>query len=136
MSKQIRYLLIFIATALTVTFLTFIVIEAKNLLEPFRSFTVTIVNESDADIVSVETGIRSGSPDNSKHSYEKIIATGATAKIKPKLTFTGEGVIYQKFVDSNGRSRETIACGYTEYVSGHSTVTIRNDKIEVEQDCM
>lgn len=113
--------------------LVFLAIWARNLLEPFRAFTVTISNESDYDIVSVETGIVSGS---SKHPYAKIIGAGEKVKIKPDLTLMGEGSIYQEYTDSNGDLKETVVCGYTEYVSGHSKVIIRNDRIDVEQNCM
>jgi hypothetical protein len=129
-------MLLLMAATLMVTLLAFFVVWAKNLLEPFRAFTVTVANESEHAIISVETGIRSGGTGNSKHLYEDKIETGSSITIKPKLRSSGEGVIYQKFVFADGNSKETIACGYTEYVSGHSTVTIRNDRIEVEQDCM
>jgi len=107
----------------------------KNIAEqlPIQRFAVTVVNESDHDIVDLETGIIS---QNSKHAYGKTIVAGKTAKFSPNLQLTGEGAIYLKFTDSSGNAKETVVCGYTEYLSGSSQVTIHNDKVDVQQDCM
>lgn len=56
----------------------------------FLSFSVTINNQSDYDIVSVETGTVEGSSGEikaSKDYYSKTIKSGEKVKIKPKLSF-------------------------------------------------
>jgi len=111
----------------------------ENLLRQFQSFTVEIVNQSELDIVKVETGLLSGTPsqpDESKHSFEQPIASGKKAKITPKLKFFGEGSIYMEFTDSSGKTTQKTVCSYTESASGYSTVTITDKQITVEEHCM
>ncbi|GGG03904.1 hypothetical protein [Paenibacillus abyssi] len=105
----------------------------KNITEPFQSFSVTINNNSDYNIESVEVGIIKGT---SKDIYTEPIKSGETVKIKPKLSLNGEGAIYIKYIDSRGGTREKTVCGYTEYLSGYSKVTISNVKATVEEKCM
>lgn len=113
----------------------------SELFREFRSFSVKIVNKSDYDLVSVETGIlQSDSSGNavasgSKDTYDKKIKAGREKAIKPKLRIDGEGGIYLKYTDSRGETVQKTVCSYTEYVSGYSTVTIHNDKVEVQEKC-
>ncbi|NQX66280.1 hypothetical protein HQN90_09090 [Paenibacillus alba] len=103
-----------------------------NIFCQFQSFSVTINNKSDFDIVSVETGIIK---DTSKDIRTTKIKSGETMKIKPALTLTGEGAIYIKYIDSRGDAKEKTICGYTESLLGNSRVTISNDKVSVEERC-
>ncbi len=103
-----------------------------DLLNSMSSFTVTVHNQSDYDIVSVETGIRSG---DTRDTFTQEIPSGKTVKITPDLSFIGEGAIYLKYTDSRKETKEVIVCGYTESVSGSSELTIRNDDTALEQDC-
>ncbi len=107
----------------------------KNITEsyPVGSFSVTISNESDADVVIVSAGIVSR---DSKQRYDKKISAGERGKIRPDLRLTGEGAVYLEYTDSEGGSQNVVVCGYTEYLSGNSKLTIRNDRFEVEQNCM
>lgn len=105
----------------------------RNITDSFKDFSVTIRNKSDYDIVSVEIGMIKGT---SKDIYTKKINSGKTIKIKPELSLTGEGAIYMKYTDSSGDTIEKTVCGYTESLSGNSKVTIKNDKVTVEQNCM
>ena len=130
MRINLRYVLI---VAIGLILLVFFFQWIRNITEPFQSFSVKLNNKSDYDIVAVETGIVSSS---SKHVYDKKVIAGASTKIKPKLQLTGEGAIYLKYTDSRGNTKETVVCGYTESLSGKSEVTIHNDQIDVEQDCM
>lgn len=104
----------------------------SNYLSFFKSFSVTVDNQSDFDIVSVETGLLQT---DSKDMYSKTIKSGQKLKIKPELTLSGEGAIYMKFTDSRGKSTQETVCGYTEYLSGYSKVTITNERTIVEQKC-
>ncbi|WP_256759969.1 hypothetical protein [Cohnella sp. WQ 127256] len=102
-------------------------------LSQFQSFTVTISNESDYDIVSVETGIINGT---SKDTRLEKIKSGNKKKIKPNLSLSGEGAIYMEYTDSRGSTTQKTVCGYTEYLSGNSKVTIHNSKVTVKENCM
>ncbi|MBW7455977.1 hypothetical protein ACFOLF_31685 [Paenibacillus sepulcri] len=103
-----------------------------NILYQFQSFSVTIHNKSDYEIVSVETGIIKGT---SKDIHTKKIKSGETMKIKPKLTLSGEGAIYITYIDSRGVTSKETVCGYTEYLAGNSKVTISNDKVNIIGKC-
>lgn len=112
-----------------------------EIFRPFRSFSVTVVNASDYDLVTVETGILSSDTSGNtvksgaKHTYAKTIKAGHEKVISPKLSLTGEGGIYLKYTDSRGETVQRTVCSYTESASGYSTVTIQNDQIEVKENC-
>ncbi|MFC4597602.1 hypothetical protein [Cohnella hongkongensis] len=113
--------------------LVLLILWGIKLVEPFGPLRVTVVNETDAALVSVESGIVSGS---SKHTYRQAIEAGESARIKPELSLSGEGAVYQKFYFSGGEVKEAVVCGYTESLSGTATVTLRADgRIDVEQSC-
>ncbi|WP_138751492.1 hypothetical protein [Paenibacillus sinopodophylli] len=99
----------------------------------FLPLKVTLHNESDFDVVSIETGIQSGSE---KQVITKTVKPGAKAIIKPNFHVKGEGAVYLKYTDSRGNITETSACGYTESMSGRTSITIDNDGVlENEQKC-
>ncbi|MEK3736642.1 MULTISPECIES: hypothetical protein [Paenibacillus] len=104
----------------------------SNLLSPFKSFSVIVDNQSDVDISSIEVGLIRA---DSKKSYTSPIKAGQKKKFKPKLSLNGEGAIYLRYTNSNGQSKEQTVCGYTEYLSGHSKVTITNESTTVVQQC-
>lgn len=115
---------------------------STDFLGPFQSFTVKISNQSRHDIVSIETGIIESASaagiveGDSKDRSSKTVKSGEEARIKPKLSLSGEGAVYLKFSDSSGKTHIETVCSYTESLSGHSEVTIRDDGIAVEEDCM
>lgn len=112
-------------------------IEAADRLHFMRPFTVALTNESDVGIVRVDTVLRSARPSGSPHTHGTAIGPGERAVIRPKLLIAGEGAISQRIAFENGTVKETVVCGYTEYVSGRSTVTVKADgSIVVEQDCL
>jgi len=116
--------------------------EAFGVLRQFQDFSLTVVNRSDYDILSVETGILQSDvkgnivKGDSRHLYTKTIKSGQKAKIKPRLTIRGEGGIYMRYTDSTGAEKQAMVCSYTEYASGYSIATITNNGVEVEQKCM
>ncbi|OMF36709.1 hypothetical protein BK133_08670 [Paenibacillus sp. FSL H8-0548] len=134
MKTKHGYILLAVLSLILILFvLNWIRINTDN-FGYFQSFSVTINNQSDYDIVSVETGIVAGT---SKHIYDKQIKAGDSARIKPKLSLVGEGAVYLKYTDSRGDVTETSACGYTESLSGRIKLTITNDGvIENEQKCL
>jgi hypothetical protein len=68
----------------------------RNITDQFKSFSVTIKNKSDYDIVSIETGIINGA---SNDIHTEKIKSGETSKINPILSLKGEGAIYIKYTD-------------------------------------
>ncbi|MFC4302235.1 hypothetical protein [Cohnella boryungensis] len=127
--SRIRLLLISLSlTAL----LALLVWGAKSLLEPFGPLRVTVVNDSGKDIVSIETGMVST---GLKQIDDEPIKAGQRSKIRPEFRWSGEGAVYQRYVFADGEEAEAIVCGYTESLSGKSTVTLLERKVEVEQSC-
>jgi hypothetical protein len=98
----------------------------------FRPFQVIVHNASDADIVSVETGLIKG---ESKDLRQMPIRSGESAVIKPDLKLQGEGAVYLKYTNARGETVEETVCGYTEYLSGRTKLTIGNDGNTVDTDC-
>jgi len=125
--KRLFFVYLAIAALLAV-----LVWSLRDLTDPLLPLRVTVVNEAGIDISSIETGIVSG---DSKQ-MSRGISSGERAEIKPNLKLTGEGAIYQKYVFSDGSTKEAVVCGYTESISGKSSVTLHSDgRIEVEQKC-
>lgn len=112
-----------------------------EIFRPFRSFSVTVVNQSDYDLVSVETGVLSSDASGhaiesgAKRTFAKTIKAGDEKVISPKLRMRGEGGIYLKYTDSRGETVQKTVCSYTESASGYSTITIQNDRVDVKENC-
>lgn len=104
----------------------------SNILTPFKSFLLTVDNQSDDEISSIEIGLFHT---DSKELFTDPIKKGETKRFKPTLSLSGEGSIYLKYTDAKGRSTQETVCGYTEYLSGYSTVTITNEGTTVVQQC-
>lgn len=96
-------------------------------LKQFRSFNVTIDNQSDYDLTSVETG--------SKDEFDKEIKSGDVVKITPNLSISGEGRVYLKYSDSRGETSNEMICSYTETLSGYSNVIITNENVKIDEKC-
>lgn len=117
--------------------------DILNLIQQFRSFTVTVDNQSDYDLLSVETGVLASDStgqvveSGSKEKYEQGIPGGKKVKISPELSLSGEGGIYLKYTDSRDGAppRRIGICSYTESLSGSSRVIITNDGVDVEENC-
>lgn len=104
----------------------------SNILSPFKSFSLTVDNQSDDEISSIEIGLIHT---DSKELFISPIQKGQTKKLKPTLSLSGEGAIYLKYTDAKGQSTQETVCGYTEYLSGYSTITITNEGNTVVQQC-
>ncbi|MEK5026398.1 hypothetical protein [Paenibacillus sp. FSL M7-1046] len=117
--------------------------DVVKLIQQFGSFTVTVDNQSDYDLFSVETGVLTSDSagqiieSSSKESFEQGIPSGRKVKISPELSLSGEGGIYLKYTDPRDEdSPKTVGiCSYTESLSGHSKVIITNDDVSVEENC-
>ncbi|MEK4351169.1 hypothetical protein MKX41_10000 [Paenibacillus sp. FSL R5-0475] len=104
----------------------------SNILTPFKNFLLTVDNQSDDEISSIEIGLIHM---DSKELFTDPIKKGETKKFKPTLSLSGEGSIYLKYTDAKGQSTQETVCGYTEYLSGYSTVTITNEGTTIVQQC-
>jgi len=104
----------------------------SNILTPFKNFLLTVDNQSNDEISSIEIGLIHM---DSKELFTDPIKKGETKKFKPTLSLSGEGSIYLKYTDAKGQSTQETVCGYTEYLSGYSTVTITNEGTTVVQQC-
>lgn len=121
-----------VITFVSVCLLIFAIGPTLEFFKPFKRFTVTVDNQSDYEVMSIETGIIQR---ESKDLYANTIKSGQKKKIKPDLKHSGEGAIYLKFTDSRGQTKEETVCSYTEYLSGYSTITIYNDRTAVVEKC-
>ncbi|MDQ8735253.1 hypothetical protein [Paenibacillus sp. LHD-38] len=134
MNKKMGCILIGVLSLVLVVFVFDFVRKNTDNFGYFQRFSVTINNESDYDIVSVEMGIVSGTE---KDYFSGKIKSGESLRIKPELSLAGEGAVYLKYTDGRGVIEETIACGYTESLSGKTRITIDNDGVtENEQKCL
>ncbi|CAM4271944.1 hypothetical protein FHS16_002052 [Paenibacillus endophyticus] len=133
MSRRNAYILMAVTAVLLMGLIWEAVSAQTDHFAYFQRFAITVHNESDFDLVSIETGIVSSSE---KDIVDRRIKAGASAVIKPKLSMSGEGAVYLKYTDSQGNTKETIACGYTESLTGRTAITIDNDGISKnEQRC-
>lgn len=138
-STFILILCMFIVVGIAATF--FIKFNNSEFLNQFKSFAVTIDNQSDYDINSVETGVLVSNStgdvveSESKDTFDKIIKSGEETSIRPNLQISGEGGIYLKYADSRGETFKKTICSYTESLSGYSEVIITNDNVTVDEKC-
>ncbi|MDQ0060346.1 hypothetical protein [Paenibacillus harenae] len=105
----------------------------SGLIRQFLPFAVTVSNQTSDDIIVIEAGIVNG---DSKQQFEQTIRNGEKIIFKPKLSLAGEGGIYIKYKNAGGETKEQGVCSYTESLSGYSKVTIKPDKVTVEENCM
>lgn len=142
-NTKVAIVAVALPAAVAVLLMSLFVLWRTNdeLFQRFRSFSVTVVNQSDYDLVSVETGILGGGgsgqavKSNAKHTFAKTIKAGDKKVISPKLRMNGEGGIYLKYTNSRGDTVQRTVCSYTESASGYSTITIQNDGVEVKENC-
>lgn len=113
-----------------------------NAVDPFRHLRITIHNQSDYDLTNIQASLVQG--DNSSNNnesgstyvFDKDIPSGTNVKFAPQLKLSGEGAISLAFTDSRGKTYNKTVCGYTEYLSGNSYVTVTNENITVKDECM
>ncbi|MGC5774441.1 hypothetical protein [Paenibacillus pabuli] len=64
------------------------------------------------------------------------IPSGENLKFAPQLQISGESSVYLTFTDSRGETYHEMVCGYAEYLSGNSYVTITNETVTVKEESM
>lgn len=113
-----------------------------NAMDPFRHLRITIHNQSDYDLTNIQASLVQGdnsfnnNESGSTYIFDKDIPTGAKVKFAPQLKRSGEGAVSLAFTDSRGKTYNKTVCGYTEYLSGNSYVTVTNENVNVKEECM
>lgn len=113
-----------------------------NAIDPFRHLRITIHNQSDYDLTNIQASLVQGdnslnnNENGSTYVFDKDIPSGANVKFAPQLKLSGEGVVSLAFTDSRGKTYNKTVCGYTEYLSGNSYVTVTNENVTVKDECM
>ncbi|WP_433747912.1 hypothetical protein [Paenibacillus amylolyticus] len=113
-----------------------------NAIDPFRHLRITIHNQSDYDLTNIQASLVQGdnslnnNESGSSYVFDKNIPSGANVKFAPQLKLAGEGVVSLAFTDSRGKTYNKTVCGYTEYLSGNSYVTVTNENVTVKEECM
>lgn len=120
------------------------IIASKSLLnavDPYRHLRITIHNQSDYNLTDIQASLVQGESYNTNESgstyvFKKDIPSGAKVKFAPQLKLSGEGTVSLEFTDSRGKTYNKMVCGYTEYLSGNSYVTVTNENVTVKEECM
>jgi len=113
-----------------------------NAVDPFRHLRITIHNQSDYDLTNIQTSLTKGdnsfnnNESGSLHLLEENIPSGENLKFSPQLQVSGESSVYLTFTNSRGETYNEVVCGYTEYLSGNSYVTVTNENVTVKEECM
>ena len=148
MGKRIRVfgLWIGLSAAAVITVMMLIVVSVGGnplqWLREFQSFSLTVDNQSEQAMTNVEIGTLvtgdSGQlvTGDSWQPKSGEIGSGHKRVFKPRLSHSGEGGIYMRYTDASGKEVQTTVCSYTEYVSGYTDVTIHNERVEVEENCL
>lgn len=114
-----------------------------NAVDPFRHLRITIHNQSDYDLTNIQANLAQGdnsfnnnNENGSTYIFKKDIPSGSNVKFAPQLKLSGEGAVSLTFTDSRGKTYNKTVCGYTEYLSGNSYVTVTNENVTVKEECM
>lgn len=125
-----------------ILFIGLVISMVYQALDPFRHLRITIHNQSDYDLSNITARVNSGvdsfntNKEGTTHTLKKGLPSGEQVKFAPQLRFSGEGSIHLEFTDSRGKTYNETVCGYTEYLSGNSYVTVTNETITVKEECM
>ncbi|PLT46561.1 hypothetical protein B8V81_0785 [Paenibacillus pasadenensis] len=112
-----------------------------SLSKEFRPFRLTVDNQSgkSVDVLAISIRSRDGSGIEGVSSLDRLSRTvdnGRKATFKPALEHAGEGSIYVEYrIGGDRDSVKTVVCGYTEYASGFSTLTLKGTEVQLEQNC-
>ena len=125
-----------------IIFFGIIIGMAYPTIDQFRSLRITIHNQSDFDLTDVNASLVQGEGsvntgrDGSVYKLKKDVASGKKVKFAPRLRPSGESSVHLQFTDSRGEIYNKTVCGYTEYLSGNTYVTVTNDNITVKEECL
>ncbi|MCM3174090.1 hypothetical protein [Paenibacillus sp. MER 99-2] len=111
----------------------------QNAIDRFKDFRITIDNQSAYELTGIQSGLIGSENANvmgkSLFIPGQDLPSGHKIQFTPQLKLSGEGSIYLKFSDSRGNNYTKTVCGYTEYLAGHTRVTVTNDTISVNEEC-
>ncbi|ASA24676.1 hypothetical protein [Paenibacillus donghaensis] len=114
----------------------------SDFMKQFRSFRVTVANQSNGEITVVELGIAGSYEGNkpikgdSRHQFMQTVGIGEQVTLKPDLALIGEGAVYMEYTGSQGQVIRETVCGYTESLTGFSEVAITNTGFtDIVQKC-
>lgn len=125
-----------------ILFIGLVISMVYQALEPFRHLRITIHNQSDYDLSNITARVSSGvdsfntNNEGTIYNLNKAVPSGEQVKFAPQLQLSGEGSVYLEFTNNRGETYNKTVCGYTEYLSGNSYVTVTNETITVREDCM
>jgi len=106
--------------------------QAFGILHSMRPLTVTLKNNTNSEIISVE--FRMPHMDT-PYVFERTIPAGESRNIRPEFENLVEGEMTFTAADAEGRRYTGIACGYTSRLSGESTVTIDANGVAIQAEC-
>ncbi len=134
--KKIIILSAILLGIIIIAFMSFL-----NAVDPYRHLRITIHNQSDYNLTDIQASLVQGDSYNTNESgstyvFKEDIPSGAKVKFAPQLKLSGEETVSLEFTDSRGKTYNKMVCGYTEYLSGNSYVTVTNDNVTVKEECM
>ncbi|MDT9720386.1 hypothetical protein QVE09_15820 [Paenibacillus sp. ClWae2A] len=134
-----RKMIILSAIVLVIGIIAFKIL--LNAVDPFRHLRITIHNQSDYNLTDIQANLVQGESYNTNESgstyiFDKDVSSGSNVKFAPQLKLSGEGAVSLTFTDSRGKTYTKTVCGYTEYLSGNSYVTVTNENVTVKEECM
>jgi len=106
--------------------------QAFGILHTMRPLTVTLKNNTDSEIISVEFRM---TPMDTPYVFERTVPAGESRNIRPEFENAVEGELTFTAVDAEGRRYTGTACGYTSTLSGESNITIDADGVTIQSEC-
>lgn len=133
-SKKLKRnrLLSLITVIISVGAVIIIATQAFGILHVMRPLTVTLKNNSDAEIISVEFRMTHM---DTPYVFERTVPAGESRNIRPEFEDLIEGELTFTAVDAEGHRYTGIACGYTSGLNGESAVTIDTDGVTIQAEC-
>jgi len=133
-SKKLKRnrLLSLITIIVSVCTIIIIAAQAFGILHSMRPLTVTLKNNTNSEIISVEFRMTHM---DTPYVFERTIPAGESRNIRPEFENLVEGEMTFTAADAEGHRYTGIACGYTSRLSGESTVTIDANGVAIQAEC-
>lgn len=133
-SKKLKRnrLLSLITIIVSVCAILIIATQAFGMLHAMRPLTVSLKNNTNSEIISVEFRM---SHMDTPYVFERTVPAGESRNIRPEFDNLVEGELTFTAVDAEGQRYTGIACGYTSTLSGESTVTIDSNGVTIQAEC-
>lgn len=133
-SKKLKRnrLLSLITIIVSVCAIIIIATQAFGILHSMRPLTITLKNNTDSEIISVEFRMTHM---DTPYVFERTVPSGESRNIRPEFDNLIEGELTFTAVDAEGHRYTGIACGYTSRLSGESTITIDANGVTIQSEC-